>query len=88
MKMVELLSLKRYIYTLKGKKVRLKERWLVDVGFHRPFRQYFSLYRVVSQRQGERKREMLDERKNSRTTPIPTDCKHTRPLPFYHPTLI
>ena len=28
--------------------------WLVDFGFNGPLRQYFSLYRVVSQREGER----------------------------------
>ena len=28
--------------------------WLVDFGFNGPLRQYFSLYRAVSQRQGER----------------------------------
>ena len=29
--------------------------WLVDFGFNGPLRQYFSLYRAVSQREGERK---------------------------------
>ena len=29
--------------------------WLVVVGLNDPLRQYFSLYRVVSQREGERK---------------------------------
>ena len=33
------------------------------VGFNGPLRQYFSLYRVVSQR-GRKKREKIDERKN------------------------
>ena len=28
--------------------------WLVDFGLNGPLRQYFSLYRVVSQREGER----------------------------------
>ena len=28
--------------------------WLVDLGLNDPLRQYFSLYRVVSQREGER----------------------------------
>ena len=28
--------------------------WLVDFGFNDPLRQYFSLYRVVSQREAER----------------------------------
>ena len=28
--------------------------WLVDFGFNGPLRQYFSLYRAVSQREGEK----------------------------------
>ena len=28
--------------------------WLVDFGFYGPLRQYFGLYRAVSQREGER----------------------------------
>ena len=28
--------------------------WLVGFGFNGPLRQYFSLYRAVSQREGER----------------------------------
>ena len=28
--------------------------WLVDFGFNGPLRQYFNLYRAVSQREGER----------------------------------
>ena len=28
--------------------------WLVDFGFNGPLRQYFSLYRAVSLREGER----------------------------------
>ena len=34
--------------------------WLVGFGFNGPLRQYFSLYRVVSQREGERG-ERIDE---------------------------
>ena len=38
--------------------------WLVGCfGLNGPFRQYFSLYRAVPQREGERK-EVIDERKN------------------------
>ena len=43
-------------------------------------RQYFSLYRVVSQREGE-KREMIDEKKNVQTTPTRTNCKRRGPFP-------
>ena len=50
-------------------------------GFNGPLRQYFSLYRAVSQREGER-RERIDESKNVQTTPTRTYCKHNRPLPY------
>ena len=45
--------------------------WLVGCfGFSGPLRQYFSLYRAVSQREGER-RERIEESKNVQTTPPP-----------------
>ena len=50
-------------------------------GLNNPLRQYFSLYRVVSQREGER-RERIDESKNVQTTPTRTYCKSSRPLPY------
>ena len=57
-------------------------RWLVGCfGFNGPLRQYFSLYRAVSQRQGER-RERIDENKNAQTPPTRTYCKRSRPLPY------
>ena len=44
--------------------------WLVGCfGFNGPLRQYFSLYRAISQREGERKE--IDERKNVQTNPHP-----------------
>ena len=56
--------------------------WLVGCfGFNGPLRQYFSLYRAVSQREGER-REKIDESKNVQTTPTRTYCKRNRPLPY------
>ena len=56
--------------------------WLVGCfGFSGPLRQYFSLYRAVSQREGER-RERTDESKNVQTTPTRTYCKRNRPLPY------
>ena len=56
--------------------------WLVGCfGFKGPLRQYFSLYRAVSQREGER-RERIDESKNVQTTPTCTYCKSNRPLPY------
>ena len=50
-------------------------------GFNGPLRQYFSLYRAVSQREGERG-ERIDESKNVQTTPTRTNCKCNRPLPY------
>ena len=60
--------------------------WLVGCfGFNGPLRQYFSLYRAVSQREGETKRKMIDERKNVKTIPTRTYCKRSRPLPYSNP---
>ena len=56
--------------------------WLVGCfGFNGPLRQYFSLYRAASQREGERE-ERIDESKNVQTTPTRTYCKRNRPLPY------
>ena len=56
--------------------------WLVGCfGFNGPLRQYFSLYRAVSQREGERG-ERIDESENVQTTPTRTYCKRIRPLPY------
>ena len=56
--------------------------WLVGCfGFNGPLRQYFSLYRAVSQREGERG-ERIVESKNVQTTPTRTYCKRNRPLPY------
>ena len=55
--------------------------WLVVLGFNGPLRQYFGLYRAVSQREGER-RERIDESKNVQTTPTRTYCKRNRPMPY------
>ena len=43
-------------------------------GFNGPLRQYFSLYRAVSQREGERE-ERIDESKNVQIGPCPTVIK-------------
>ena len=59
--------------------------WLVGCfGLNGPLRQYFSLYRAVSQR-GRKKREKIDERKNVQTSTTRTHCKRNRPLPYYNP---
>ena len=59
--------------------------WLVGCfGFNGPLRQYFSLYRAVSQREEERG-ERIDESKNVQTTPTRTYCKCSRPLPYCNP---
>ena len=68
----------------RGKVNSIIERvfWLVGCfGFNGPLRQYFSLYRAVSQREGERG-EKIDESKNVQTTPTRTYCKRNRPLPY------
>ena len=53
-------------------------------GFNGPLRQYFSLYRAVSQREGERG-ERIDESKNVQTTPTRTYCKRNRLLSYCNP---
>ena len=54
--------------------------WLVVFGLNDPLRQYFSLYRVVSQREGER-RERIDESKNVQTTPPAPTTRAVGPCP-------
>ena len=49
-------------------------------GFNGTLRQYYSLYRAVSQREGE-KGERIDESKNVQTTPIRIYCKRKGPCP-------
>ena len=58
---------------------------LVGFGFNGHLRQYFSLYRAVSQREGERGEKRIDESKNVQTTPTRTCCKRSRPLPYCNP---
>ena len=63
----------------------LEHGWLLGCfGLNGPLRQYYSLNRAVSQREGERKRNDRRE-KNVQTTPTRTDCKHRRPLPYSNP---
>ena len=50
------------------------------IGFNGPLRQYFSLYRAVSQREGER-RERIDESKNVQTTPPAPTASAIGPCP-------
>ena len=49
--------------------------------FNGPLRQYFSLYRAVSQREEERKREMIDERKISKQPPLTPSESIVGPCP-------
>ena len=57
--------------------------WLVGCfGLNGPLRQYFSLYRAVSQREGERGEKRIGECKNVHTTPTRTYYKRSRPLPY------
>ena len=49
-----------------------RKGWLVGCfGLNGPLRQYFSLYRAVSQREGEREEKRIGESKNVQTTPPP-----------------
>ena len=58
-------------------------RFVGCFGLNGPLRLYFSLYRVVSQKEGERKRnDRREERINAQTTPTRTHCKSSRPLPY------
>ena len=60
--------------------------WLVGCcGLNGPLRQYFSLYRAVSQREGERGEKRIDVCKNVQTTPTRTHYKRSRPLPYCNP---
>ena len=55
--------------------------WLVGCfGFNDPLRKYFSLYRAVSQREGERG-ERIDESKNVQTTPPTPTASAIGPCP-------
>ena len=55
--------------------------WLVgSFGFNGPLRQYFSLYRAVSQREGERG-ERIDESKNSKPPPPAPTASAIGPCP-------
>ena len=58
---------------------------LVDFRFNGPLRQYISLYRTVSQREGERGDKRTDESKNIQTTPTCNYYKRSRPLPYCNP---
>ena len=72
----------RYRVSIQGTDTSSPRVWLAGCfGFNGPLRQYFSLYRAVSQREGERG-ERIDESKNVQTTPTRTYCKRNRPLPY------
>ena len=60
--------------------------WLVGCfGFNGPLRQYFSLYRAISQREGEREEKRIHGSKNVQTTPTRTYYKRSKPLPCCNP---
>ena len=60
--------------------------WLVGCfGFNGPLRQYFSLYRAVSQREGERGEKEQMRVKMSKQPPPAPFCKRSRPLPYCNP---
>ena len=54
-------------------------------GLNGPLRQYFSLYRAVTQREGEREEKRIDETKIVQTTPTRTYHKRSRLLPYCNP---
>ena len=56
--------------------------WLVGCfGLNGPLRQYFSLYRAVSQREGERSEKTIDERKISKQPPPASTASAVGPCP-------
>ena len=56
--------------------------WFVGcLGFNGPLRQYFSLYRAVSQREGERGEKMIDESKMSKQPPTAPTTSAVGPCP-------
>ena len=59
----------------------MSEDWLVGCfGFNGPLRQYFSLYRAISQREAER-RERIDESKMSKPPPPAPTTSAIGPCP-------
>ena len=63
--------------------------WLVGCfGFNGPLRQYFSLYRAVSQREGERKEKIKMREKMSKHPPTRTYCKCNRPFALLSSKLV
>ena len=56
-----------HLSPMQSEKCQPFSKWFLS-GFNGPLRQYFSLYRAVSQREGERK-EVIDERKMSKQPP-------------------
>ena len=71
-----------YVYVKPEPQKILSGRLVSCFWFNGPFGQYNSLYRAVSQREGERE-EKREESKNVQTTP--PYCKRNRPLHYYHP---
>ena len=71
--------------SISGRLPKRGRIWLVGCfGLNGPLRQYFSLYRAASQREGERGKK-VEESKNVQTTPTRPYCKRSRPLPYCHP---
>ena len=57
--------------------------WLF--GVLRPFETVLQSISGRLPERGRKKREVIDERKNVKTTPTSTYCKHNRPLPYCYP---
>ena len=63
------IEMRQYMLLMYNSVKQRKLVWLAGCfGFNGPLRQYFSLYRAASQREGERG-ERIDESKNVQTTP-------------------
>ena len=51
----------------------------------RPFETVFQSISSRLPKRGRKRRVKIDESKSVQTTPTGTYCKHSRPLPYYHP---
>ena len=77
--MLQILLLKTFKTRHSNPPLRRPEQtsWLVGCfGFNGPFRQYFSLYRALSQREGQREEKRYRRVKMSKQPPTRTYCKH------------
>ena len=76
----------RQLYAWSARKYAHTVGWLVVLGLT-ALRDTISVYIGPSpgEREGRKKSDMIDERKNVQTTPTRTYCKRSRPLPYSNP---